>query len=105
MRCGIALRRGKTLNQERVKGGDVPGKSLTSGGAYDRETLHDFSIDYVKVLAEVFGWSVKEARGPRRGPDLIVEDAVNGKVEAPRNAPRNLKYRFNLMGCREDQVA
>jgi hypothetical protein len=60
----------------------LPGKSLTSGGAYDRETLHDFSIDYVKVLAEVFGWSVREAKGPRRVPDLIVEDAVNGKVEA-----------------------
>jgi hypothetical protein len=45
-----------------------------------RETLHDFSIDYVRSLAEVFGWRVREAKGPQKGPDLIIENVINGKV-------------------------
>jgi len=40
----------------------------------DRETLHDFSLlEYVKVLAEVFGWRVATAPGPARGPDVVIE--------------------------------
>jgi hypothetical protein len=47
-----------------------------------RETLHDFSIDYVKALAEVFGWRVREAKGPQKGPDLIIENVINDKIES-----------------------
>jgi len=39
-----------------------------------RETLHDYSIDYVKAIAEVFGWKVRAFKGPQKGPDLIVEE-------------------------------
>jgi hypothetical protein len=39
----------------------------------ERDTLHDFSIEYVKVLAEVFGWRVRVAPGSQKGPDVIVE--------------------------------
>jgi hypothetical protein len=66
--------------RERREG--VSGRGLTGGGAYGRETLHDFSIEYVKVLAEVFGWRVREAKGSRRGPDLIIEDVADGEVVA-----------------------
>jgi len=38
-----------------------------------RETLHNFTIEYVKVLAEVFGWNVKTSKGTRKGPDVIIE--------------------------------
>jgi hypothetical protein len=41
-----------------------------------RETLHDFSIDYVKSLAEVFGWRIIPHHGREPGPDLIVEHAI-----------------------------
>jgi hypothetical protein len=41
-----------------------------------RETLHDFSIDYVKALAEVFGWRIIPHHGREPGPDLIVEHAM-----------------------------
>jgi len=44
------------------------------------ETLHDFSIDYVRSLAEVFGWRVREAKGLQKGPDLIIENVINDKI-------------------------
>jgi len=47
-----------------------------------RETLHDFSIDYIKALAEVFGWRVREAKGFQKGPDLIIENIVDDKVQS-----------------------
>jgi hypothetical protein len=47
-----------------------------------RETLHDFSIDYIKALAEVFGWKVREAKGSQKGPDLIIENVVNDRVQS-----------------------
>jgi hypothetical protein len=47
-----------------------------------RETLHNYSIDYVKALAEVFGWRVREAKGPLKGPDLVIEDIVDDRVQA-----------------------
>jgi hypothetical protein len=47
-----------------------------------RDTLHNFSIDYVKTLAEVFGWRVKEAKGQQKGPDLIIENVINDKIES-----------------------
>jgi len=48
---------------------------------HSRETLHDFSILYVKALAEVFGWRVCEAPGPQHGPDLVIEDVVDDHIE------------------------
>lgn len=53
----------------------------------DRETLHDFSLlEYVKVLAEVFGWRVATAPGPARGPDVVIEHVTSqdegGAVDA-----------------------
>ena len=48
-----------------------------------RDTLHDFSIEYVKILAEVFGWNVRTALGHSRGPDVIVEHILrtnNGEM-------------------------
>jgi hypothetical protein len=47
-----------------------------------RETLHDPSIDYIVSLAEVFGWRVRESKGRRRGPDLIIENVVDDRVES-----------------------
>jgi len=38
-----------------------------------RDTLHDFSIEYVKILAEVFGWRVRTALGRSPGPDIVIE--------------------------------
>ena len=38
-----------------------------------RDTLHDFSIEYVKILAEVFGWRVRTALGHSPGPDIVIE--------------------------------
>jgi hypothetical protein len=32
-----------------------------------REPLHDYSIDYVKAIAEVFGWRVRAFKGPQKG--------------------------------------
>jgi len=57
--------------------------AMSEGEAvYLRGALHDFSILYVKALAEVFVWKVREALGPQRGPDLVIEDVVDGRVEA-----------------------
>ncbi len=42
-------------------------------GMEQRDTLHDWSIDYVRVLAEVFGWEVETAPGSRRGPDIVTK--------------------------------
>jgi len=47
-----------------------------------RDTLHDFSIEYVKALAEVFGWKVRVAEGSERGPDLVIEDVTDGVVKS-----------------------
>lgn len=51
-----------------------------------RETLHDFSIEYVKVLAEVFGWRVVIAPGQKPGPDVVIEHVIDSdgveKVDA-----------------------
>lgn len=47
-----------------------------------RETLHDFSIDYVSSLAEVFGWRVREAKGLQKGPDLIIENVIGDKIRS-----------------------
>ncbi|ABL78393.1 hypothetical protein [Thermofilum pendens] len=47
-----------------------------------RETLHDFTVEYVKILAEVFGWSVKASPGQARGPDVVIEHSSGGKVDA-----------------------
>jgi hypothetical protein len=43
----------------------------------ERDTLHDYSVDYVKVLAEVFGWRVTVSRGRIRGPDAVIEHVVH----------------------------
>jgi hypothetical protein len=48
----------------------------------NRDTLHSFSIEYVKALAEVFGWKVRTSKGFERGPDLVIEDVTNGVVKA-----------------------
>ena len=47
-----------------------------------RDTLHDFSIEYVKALAEVFGWKVRTSKGSEKGPDLVIEDVTDGVVKA-----------------------
>lgn len=47
-----------------------------------RDTLHDFSIDYVKALAEVFGWEVVTAKGTEPGPDIVVIHKINEVVDA-----------------------
>jgi hypothetical protein len=47
-----------------------------------RDTLHDFSIEYVRTLAEVFGWKVRVAEGSERGPDLVIEDVTDGVVKS-----------------------
>jgi GNAT superfamily N-acetyltransferase len=70
MRCSSILGRGRA-NKILGKGGDDMGISEEP-----RETLHDFSIDYVKVLAEVFGWRVIPHHGREPGPDLIIEHAM-----------------------------
>ena len=41
-----------------------------------RDTLHDFLIEYVKVIAEVFGWRVITAPAHKRGPDVIIEHVI-----------------------------
>ena len=47
-----------------------------------RDTLHDFSIEYVKAIAEVFGWEVETAMGSRHGPDvIIIHRGINGDVD------------------------
>jgi hypothetical protein len=61
---------------------DVKGCSMEKGESEFRETLHDFSIDYVRSLADVFGWRVREAKGSQKGPDLIIENVIDGKVES-----------------------
>jgi hypothetical protein len=48
----------------------------------NRDTLHSFSIEYVKALAEVFGWKVRTSKGSERGPDLVIEDVTDGMVKA-----------------------
>ncbi len=45
-----------------------------------RDTLHDFSIEYVKALAEVFGWRVVTAPANAPGPDVVIENAVGEKA-------------------------
>jgi len=47
-----------------------------------RDTLHDFSIEYVKALAEVFGWRVRAAKGSKKGPDLVIESVTENGVKA-----------------------
>jgi len=47
-----------------------------------RDTLHDFSIEYVRTLAEVFGWKVRVAEGSERGPDLVIEDVTDDVVKS-----------------------
>ncbi|MEM3906614.1 MAG: hypothetical protein QXZ17_07070 [Nitrososphaerota archaeon] len=47
----------------------------------ERETLHDFSIEYVKLLAKVFGWKVKTSLGHEKGPDVIIEHILGKKEE------------------------
>jgi hypothetical protein len=41
-----------------------------------RETLHNYSIDYIKAIAQVFGWRVRASKdsGSQKGPDLIIEE-------------------------------
>jgi hypothetical protein len=41
-----------------------------------RETLHNYSIDYIKAIAEVFGWRVRTSKGYQKGPDLVIEEYV-----------------------------
>jgi hypothetical protein len=48
----------------------------------NRDTLHSFSIEYVRTLAEVFGWKVRTSKGSERGPDLVIEDVTDGMVKA-----------------------
>ena len=38
------------------------------------ETLHNYSIDYIKAIAQVFGWRVRASKGSQKGPDLIIEE-------------------------------
>jgi hypothetical protein len=45
-----------------------------------RDTLHDFSIEYIKALAEVFGWRVRAAKGSKKGPDLVIESVTQKAV-------------------------
>jgi hypothetical protein len=47
-----------------------------------RDTLHDFSIEYIKALAEVFGWRVRAAKGSKKGPDLVIESVTENGVKA-----------------------
>lgn len=47
-----------------------------------RDTLHDFSIDYVRALAEVFGWEVVTAKGSEPGPDIVVIHKIGDVVDA-----------------------
>jgi len=49
---------------------------------FSRDTLHDFSLDYVRLLAEVFGWRIVEAKGAKRGPDVIIEHIAGDAVDA-----------------------
>jgi len=42
-------------------------------GMEQQDTLHNWSIDYVRVLAEVFGWKIETAPGSRRGPDIVIK--------------------------------
>jgi len=35
----------------------------------------------LKLLQKCFGWKVREALGPQHGPDLVIEDVVDGRVE------------------------
>jgi phosphoglycolate phosphatase-like HAD superfamily hydrolase len=51
------------------------------------ETLHNYSIDYIKAIAQVFGWRVRASKGSQKGPDLIIEECGRGaegkeKIEA-----------------------
>jgi hypothetical protein len=46
-----------------------------------RDTLHDFSIEYVRILAEVFGWRVSIAPGSHKGPDVIIEHVIGQNGE------------------------
>jgi hypothetical protein len=46
------------------------------------KALRDLSINYVKVLAEVLGCRVKEVQEVSSGPELIIEDAPHGDVQA-----------------------
>ncbi|MCQ5340597.1 MAG: hypothetical protein NO483_02670 [Candidatus Methanomethylicia archaeon] len=41
-----------------------------------RETLHNYSIDYIKAIAEVFGWRVRAFKGSQKGSDLVIEEYV-----------------------------
>jgi hypothetical protein len=46
------------------------------------KALRDLSINYVKVLAEVLGCRVKEVQEVSSGPELVIEDAPHGDVQA-----------------------
>jgi len=63
-----------TLNKQTIVKGD---ESRGSSSEEVRDTLHNVLIDYVKALAEVFGWHVTARKGKEPGPDLVIEHIVS----------------------------
>jgi len=63
-----------TLNKQTIVKGD---ESRGSSSEEVRDTLHNVVIDYVKVLAEVFGWHATARKGRKPGPDLVIEHIVS----------------------------
>ena len=49
-----------------------------AGRGRGRDTLHDFSLEYVKAVAEVFGWRVATSPGASPGPDVTVVQEPQG---------------------------
>jgi len=85
---------------------------MVNSKSSSRETLHDFSIDYIRVLAEVFGWRVREAKGFKQGPDLVVEDVIEGRTisvmfvesEVGHNQRGSSEYFVEIIGRLEPYV-
>ena len=42
----------------------------------ERERLHDYSIETVRIMAELFGWKIKVSPRQMRGPDVVMEQTV-----------------------------
>jgi uncharacterized membrane protein len=65
-----------TLNKQAIV---KDNESRSSSSKKVRDTLHDVVIDYVKALAEVFGWHVIAHKGREPGPDLVIEHIISNE--------------------------